>query len=81
MHLEILQVPFAGCTMDCIGPLPSTYIGNRQALTFIYLLTSYLITVPLKSKTASEVSMAYIQEILPKISCPKFIVQENGLEF
>ena len=25
--------------------------------------------------------MAYMKEILPKISCPKFILQDNGTEF
>ena len=81
VHLEIPQVPFAGCTMDCIGPLPTTSKGYKHALTFICLLTSYLITVPLRTKTADEVSMAYMKEILPKISCPKFIIQDNGTEF
>ena len=69
MHLEILKVPFAGCAMDCIGSLPATSKGNSHALTFICLLTSYLIVVPLKSKMVDEVSMAYIKEILPKTSC------------
>ena len=71
VHLAIWEVPFAGCTMDCIGPLPATSKGNRHALTFVCLFTSYLITVPLKSKMADEVSMAYIKEILPKTSSPK----------
>ena len=66
LHLEILQVLFVGCTMDCIRPLLATSKGNRHALTFICILTSYLITVPLKSKTADEFSMAYIKEVLPK---------------
>ena len=70
MHLKIPQVPFASCAMDCIGPLPMLLKGHRHALMFICLLTSYLITVPLKTKTAHEVSMAYIKEILPKTSCP-----------
>ena len=68
MHLEILKVPFTGCAMDCIGPLPASSKGNRNALTFICLLTLCLIMVPLKSKMADEVSMAYIKEILPKTS-------------
>ena len=59
LHLEIPQVPFAGCAMDCTGPLPTTSKGHGHALTFICLLTSYLITVPLKTKTADEGSMAY----------------------
>ena len=81
MHIEIPKVPFAGCAMDCIGPLPATSKGNRRVLTFICLLTSYLITVPLKSKMADEVSMAYINEILSKTSLSEFILQDNGTEF
>ena len=50
-------------------------------LTFICLLTSYLITVPLKGKMADEVYMAYIKEILPKTTFSKFILQDNGTEF
>ena len=83
LHLEIQQVSFAGCAMDCIGPLPTTSKGHRHALTFICLLTSYLITVPLRTKTADEVLIGYgyMKEILPKTSCPKFILQDNGTEF
>ena len=81
MHLEILQVPFASCAMDCIGTLPTLSKGHRHTLTFICLLTSYLITVPLKTKTADEVSIAYIKETLPKTLCPKFILQDNGTKF
>ena len=81
MHLEIPQVLFAGCAMDCIGPLPASSKGHRHALTFICLLTTYLITVALKTKTADEVSMAYIKEVLPKTLCPKFILQDNGTKF
>ena len=49
MHLEIPVVPFTECAMNCIGPLLAAPKGNRNALTFICLLTSYLITVPLQS--------------------------------
>ena len=82
MHLEIPKVPFASCAMDSSGQLPTTSKGNRFTLTFICLLTSYLITVPLKTKTSDKVSMAYIKEILLKLSlCSKFILQDNGTEF
>ena len=62
MHLEIPQVPFASWALDSIGQLHATSKGNRFALTYICFLTSYLITVPLETKTADEVSMAYIRE-------------------
>ena len=81
MHLEIPHIPFAGCTLDTIGLLPTMSKGQKYALTFMCLLTSYLITVPLKSKTAEEVTMAYIKHILPTTSCSTFIFQDNGTEF
>ena len=81
MHLEIRQVPFASYAMDSIVQLPTTSKGNRFNLTFICLLTSYLITVPLKTKTADKVSMVYIKEILPETSCSKFILQDNETKF
>ena len=80
MDLEIPHIPFAGCTMDCFRPLPMSSKGNRHALTFICLLTSYLITVALKNKITDQVSMVYIKEILPKNSCPKFILQDHGTQ-
>ena len=80
MHLEMPQVPFASHAMDSIEQVPTTSKGNRFALTFICLLTSYLITVPLETKTSDEVSMAYMKEILPKTACSKFILQDNGTE-
>ena len=50
MHLDIPNVPFAGCAVDSIGMLPTTTKDYKFALTFICLLTSYVIAVPLKIK-------------------------------
>ena len=80
MHLEIPQVPFAGCAVDTMGLLQTMSKGNKYALTFMYLLTWYLIAVPLKSKAAEEVTMVYIKHILPTTSCNTFILQDNGTE-
>ena len=81
IYLEIPQVPFAGCAVDTNGLLPMISKGNKYALTIMCLLTSYLIAVPLKSKTTEEVTMAYIKHILPSTSCSTFILQDNGTEF
>ena len=55
--------------------------GNKYALTFLCLLISYSIAVPLKSKTTEEVTMVYIKHILPTTSCSTFILQNNSTEF
>ena len=57
MHLEIPQVSFGCCAMDSIGQPPTMSKGDRFGLTLICLLTSYLITVPMKTKMANEVSL------------------------
>ena len=80
MHLEIPKVPFVGCAVNTIGLLPTMSKGNKYTLTFMCLLTSYLIAVPLKLKRAEEVTMAYIKHILPTMSCSTFILQDNGTE-
>ena len=81
MHLKIPQVPFAGHAVDTTGLLPTVSKGNKYMLTFMCLLTSYLIAVSLKSKTTEKVTMAYIKHILLTISCSTFILQDNGTEF
>ena len=55
--------------------------GNKYALTFKCLLTSYLNAVPLKSKNHWKVTMAYIKHILPTTSWSIFILQDNGIKF
>ena len=81
MHLKILHIPFAGCAVNTIGLLPTMSKGNKYVLTFICLLTSYLIAVLLKSITAEEVTMVYTKHILPITSCSTFTLQENSTEF
>ena len=81
MHLKVPQIPFAGCAVDTIGLLPTISKGNKDVLIFMCLLTSYLIAVTLKSKTAEEVTMTYIKQILPTTYCITYILQDNGTEF
>ena len=81
MHLKIPQVPFAGCAVDTIGLLPTTLKGNKYELTFMCLLVSYLIAVPLKSKTAEDITMTYIKHIFPITLCSTLILLDYGTEF
>ena len=50
MHLDIPNVPFTGCAVESIGILPTTTKGHKFTLTFVCLLTSYVIVVPLKQR-------------------------------
>ena len=55
--------------------------GNCYALTCMDLFMSYLITVLMKSKSADEVTIAYLKKVLPVSSCSMYILQDNGTEF
>ena len=81
MYLYIPNIPFTGCAVDSIGILPTKIKGHKFALIFACLLTSYVIAVPLKTKTAEEVTIVYQKEILPKTLCSLYILQDNGTEF
>ena len=81
LHLGIAKIPFYTICLDTIGRLPTMSKGNCYALTSMDFLKSYLITVPMKSKSADEVTMAYLKKILPISSCSVYILQDNGAEF
>ena len=50
--------------MDLIGEFhPPTSCGHRYALTAVCMLTGFTWCVPLKTKTAEEVTKAYMDHI------------------
>ena len=59
----------------------ANFIKGTPVCTDIFCLpTSYLVTVPLMTKSADEVSMVYMKEILPETSYQKLILQDKGIE-
>ena len=59
LHLELPKISFACIAIDTIGKLPTTSSKNKYALTYIDLLTSYVIAVPMLDKTADSVIEVY----------------------
>ena len=80
LHLEIPKVPFACIAIDTIGKLPITSSGNKYALTCIYLLTSYMIAVPILDKTTESIVEAYLSGILSRTGASMVCLSDNGSE-
>ena len=80
LHLEIPKVPFTCIAIYTIGKLPTTSSGNKYALTCIYLLTSYIIAVPMPDKTVDSVVEAYLSGILSRASASMVCLSNNGSE-
>ena len=68
--------------MDLIGKFhPPTSCGHRYALTAVCMLTGFTWCVPLKTKTAEEVSKAYLDHIYSNFGGSIKIMMDNGTEF
>ena len=68
--------------MDLIGEFhPTSSKGNRYALTAICMLTGFTFCIPLKSKKAEDVVMAYLNHICCIFGPSKKILTDNGSEF
>ena len=67
--------------MDLIGELhPPTSRGHRYALTAVCMLTGFTWCVPLKTKTAEEVTKAYMDHIYCNFGGSIKILTDNGTE-
>ena len=80
LDLEIPKVPFACIAIDTIGKLPTTSSGNRYALTFIDLLTSYVIAVPIPNKAVELLVEAYLSGILSRTGVSLVCLSDNRSE-
>ena len=68
--------------MDLIGEFhPPTSRGHRYALTAVCMLTGFTWCVPLKTKTAEEVSKAYMDHIYSNFGGSIKILMDDGTEF
>ena len=67
---------------DLIGEFhPPSSQGNRYTLTGICMLTGFTWCIPLKSKKASDVSRAYLQNVYSILGGSMKILTDNGMEF
>ena len=80
-HLPIPNKPIDGICLDCVGPLERSKRNFKWILTCIDLHSSFMIAVPMKSKSADDVIHAYVEIILPQIGPSRFILTDNRTEF
>ena len=68
--------------MDLIGEFhPPSSQGNRYALTGVCMLTGFTWCIPIKSKKATDVARAYMQQVYSILGGSTKILTDNGTEF
>ena len=81
-HFSAPPQPMEFIAIDLIGKFhPASSKGNRYALTAICMLTGFTFCIPLKSKKAEDVVMAYLNHICCIFGPSKKILTDNGSEF
>ena len=80
-HFDVPKSPMEFISMDLIGEFTRSEKGNVYALTVICMLTGYTFCIPIKTKSASEVVQAYLDNVYCKYGGSKKILSDNGTEF
>ena len=82
LHFDTATFPMEFISMDLIGELyPPSRSGHKYALTMICMLTGHVFCISIKTKQASEVLQAYIDNIYAKFGGSLKILSNNGTEF
>ena len=80
-HFSVPKQPMEFISMDLIGEFHPSSKKNKYALTVICMLTGFTFCIPLKSKKAGEVVMAYTDEVYKYFGGSRKILSDNGTEF
>ena len=80
-HFTTPRMPMEFISMDLIGEFNESSRGNKYALTVICMHTGYTWCVPIKSKHASRVIRAYLDNVYAEFGGSRKILSDNGSEF
>jgi transposase InsO family protein len=84
LPLTITDTPssvFEKCTIDIVGPLSPSMIGNRYILTVQDDLSKFLIAVPMAEQSAEEVAKAFVDNVILIYGTPRTILSDCGSQF
>ena len=80
-EMQVAKYPFEQIAIDTAGPFPESYSGNRYIINIIDLFSGWPESFATSSKSAETVAQILIEQIIPRHSCPRVIVSDNGTEF
>lgn len=72
---------FEVVSIDTVGPLSKTTLGNSYVLSIQDDLTKYVIYVSLPNKESPTIAKALVDSLILHFGCPKVIKTDNGTEY
>jgi hypothetical protein len=79
--LPIPTVPFERLSVDIVGPLPTSYTGNKYLLCFTDHLTRYPEVFAIVDTKASTVARIFFNEIVCRHGAPRELLSDRGTNF
>ena len=75
------QRPFEMVSMDILGPLPTTIMGNRYLLVFTDYFTRWVEVIPLPDQKAETIAREFVTQILLRHGVPTKLLTDCGSNF
>lgn len=75
------KVPFEKLSVDIVGPIQTSMLGNNYLLTAQDDLTKWLVAIPIPDQTAETVASALTENILLVFGSPTCILSDCGQQF
>ena len=79
--MYIPKYPFECVAIDTVGPFPQSFQGNRFIINVIDMFSGWPESFATKTKSADTVAQIFLEHIIPRHSCPRVLVSDNGSEF
>ena len=76
-----VEGPFDRIAVDCLGPLPTTWSGNKYIVVFTDYLTRWVEAFPVPTITAVQIAKLLTDEIIPRHGAPRTLLSDRGKNF
>ena len=73
--------PFEIIGIDTCGPYSETEEGNKYIITIVDHFSGWPEAYPSPNKTAESVARILFEKFIPRHSCPRLIISDQGTEF
>lgn len=81
LKFETVREPFELCSLDVVGPLVTSYNGNKYILTFMDYFTRYCEAIPVADIKAETVARAFVEQVVCRHGCPAKLLTDRGTNF
>ena len=80
ISMPLIELPFQRITMDVVGPLPRSRLGNKYILTICDHAPRYPEAIALPSTEASQIAKELVS-LFSRVGIPEEILTDQGSNF